>query len=137
MFWRLCRCHGLWARTIRTPPGGSAEAPAPEQDVAVCAPGNRVGRTMGSPVLSAPVRATLDTGAFKRRFAALIGTPVRLLSTGARDAFTWADARPGQVIMTSVVEVRMVATALGRDEGETSPLVLLGWAGLRQRCIAE
>jgi len=72
------------------------------------------------------VGSTLDSGAFKRRFAALIGTPVRLFSAETGDAFTWADARPSKVIMTSVVAVLMVFAPSGRMEGEASPQLMLG-----------
>jgi len=108
MFWRSWFCHGLLTRTIGAPLIGTAEAPAPPAAVANFDSSKRIARTMG--------------------------TPVRLLSPGAGDAFTWADARPSKVIMTRVVAVFMVAALLERDERGN---VAAGPAGLRHRGTVE
>jgi hypothetical protein len=121
-FWRSWSCHGLLARTIGTPLSGTA---APAEAIATCGPSSRVARAMGTPVIWPPVCSTLDTGELRSRFAALMGTPVRLLSPDAGAALAWADARPSKVIMTRVVAVLMVSTPLERDQGEASPQLLL------------
>lgn len=100
MFWRSWFCHGLLTRTIGAPQIGTAEAPAPQAAAANFDPSKRIARTMG--------------------------TPVRLLSPGAGDAFTWANAWPSKVFMTRGVTVLMLATPLAQEEGDTSPLVVLG-----------